>query len=1113
MKTEFRSRRPEAGRRKTEVGGRKSVICLLFSVICLLSSVHAQPTGTGGYITDKQFRDGTNSFVGIGNSIWYPIYGNPAGYIAPAALLTYGYATTNQLQSATNGITGGNATNAIGNNNGTGTNLTVYGTLTSTNMMNVISNIASAVGGSSTNTTTVVLGTNYNSSTNSFAFTDADFIASNFYKTNYDFSFTASGNQLISARVNVFSPMGALPIYFYALVTYTNELNQSQVVNFGATDSCGQNPTLVTVTATNLDQLLNGSSCPVYYSQEFPLFSMPISVATNTAVSIVFVGQGNGVGTNLYNFSVTCTPAQPSAIVLSGSGLTLAQTTNVVTGMTNGLATTNWVNTTVQAATNGLTGGGVTLGGVTNVVTNIVQSATNSLLIPTTNQFITLANATNVAGSLTNGLATTNYVNVATNGHVTASITNGLATTNYVNVATNGHVTASITNGLATTNYVNVATNGFVTQSITNGLVAVTNIGNSVVATMTNFGNAFYGRFNGTGANVIGIGTSYAGYTWEFGQSPYSPSFEIDAYVISGISAAYTFDSSGNLTAPFFIGNGVSLTNAVGNGFVDRTITNGLATTNYVNTITNGLATTNYAISVTNNYPWSGLYDTNGLAQSATNNYKPAVTNVVNGMTNGLATTNYVNVATNGFVTQSITNGLVAVTNIGNSVVATMTNAANQFIGTFTNGTYYGNGIGLTNISITGVSNLISSIQSATNSALATASNSFLSSSLSVLTNNGSGYTLNTLTVTNETNTSLSATEILYAGTGGQIQGTNALTYYTNTVFLTGQISVTGIGGAATAPPVVLSVTGGTGGTASSGVGPMGSPISLTTGGGGVGAMGSAGGAGGVLNLTAGNGGKSGDYGTFGGVGGDMTIATGAGAAPSARGGNGARGGNLTNTFGQGGTGTSAGGKGGSWYVTTGTGGGASGVGGAGGDIVFTSGSGYSSGGGGSAGGVFNLAAGVGGDSSNPLVSGGTGGKFTLAGGAGGNATQGTANGGAGGNFLLNPGAGGTSSGGTPGAVGFVGMAVTAGGSWFGDVRIGLTNVPAAGVSFSVGQSASVVSNLTAGYFIGNGGGLTNIPSTSITGGLTMTVTNLWSALVSQRLYFTNGILCGYTCP
>jgi hypothetical protein len=55
-----------------------------------------------------------------------------------------------------------------------------------------------------------------------------------------------------------------------------------------------------------------------------------------------------------------------------------------------------------------------------------------------------------------------------------------------------------------------------------------------------------------------------------------------------------------------------------------------------------------------------------------------------------------------------------------------------------------------------------------------------------------------------------------------------------------------------------------------------------------------------------------------------------------------------------------------------------------------------------------------------------------------------------------------------------------------------------------------------AGYMIGNGGGLTNIPSTSITGGLTTNIQFTDTALLTpttNTLYFTNGILMNVTSP
>lgn len=51
------------------------------------------------------------------------------------------------------------------------------------------------------------------------------------------------------------------------------------------------------------------------------------------------------------------------------------------------------------------------------------------------------------------------------------------------------------------------------------------------------------------------------------------------------------------------------------------------------------------------------------------------------------------------------------------------------------------------------------------------------------------------------------------------------------------------------------------------------------------------------------------------------------------------------------------------------------------------------------------------------------------------------------------------------------------------------------------------------GTFTGNGVGVTNISSTNIVGGLNIIITNLWSTTVSNRLFFTNGILVKVTTP
>lgn len=113
---------------------------------------------------------------------------------------------------------------------------------------------------------------------------------------------------------------------------------------------------------------------------------------------------------------------------------------SLATGVTNGLASTNYVN----AATSGLAS--------TTFVLNMGQNLTN-------------------------------YVNAATNGFVTAGITNGLATTSFV--LSQGYVTGSVTNGLATTNYVNATALSAGPGGNTDGQL-VTNLQNVTWGTTTN---------------------------------------------------------------------------------------------------------------------------------------------------------------------------------------------------------------------------------------------------------------------------------------------------------------------------------------------------------------------------------------------------------------------------------------------------------------------------------------------------------------------------------------------------------------------------------------------------------------------------------------------------
>jgi len=214
------------------------------------------------------------------------------------------------------------------------------------------------------------------------------------------------------------------------------------------------------------------------------------------------------------------------------------------------------------------------------------------------------------------------------------------------------------TNGLATTNYV---------------IAATTNLGRTIAVNMTNALNQFTGTFTNGAYYGSGGGLTNLNYN--------------------------------NITNPPVIPS-----------------TNGLATTNYVNTATTNLGRT-IAVNMTNALNQftgtftNGSYYGNGggltnIPTSGVSNFLGAVTNVATGqgfvtasITNGFQTTNiylsqWSNIGTNQFDTNNagIAAAQVATNNFGATVAVNMTNALNQFTGTFTNGTYYGNGGGLTNV-------------------------------------------------------------------------------------------------------------------------------------------------------------------------------------------------------------------------------------------------------------------------------------------------------------------------------------------------------------------------------------------------------------------------------
>jgi hypothetical protein len=318
-------------------------------------------------------------------------------YMSPARVGDFWYDVVIPYITSNGG--GGTATNAIANNNGAGTNLTVYGTLTSTNLNSLYDTNNAAK--NATNNFGNTVSVNLTNSANLFAGTFTNGI------------YYGNGKGLTNLQVNI-SGMS-----LYTIQT-----------NFTA----GQ----VTISNTN--------------------------ITTNTAFSLTYTSvntwAGWWLGLPLTNGSAT--------FYSTDSADTNAVQITILPSMLymSGLASTNgnYPNMTVGAAT-------IALGGWP--VQWSWASITNQPVIPSTNGFVGLGDVTNVVTNqgyvtvaVTNGLATINFV---TNGITTA--TNNLLGTvsnQFYSIGNqSNYVTASVTNGLATTNYVNTATNGLGTNAAT----------------------------------------------------------------------------------------------------------------------------------------------------------------------------------------------------------------------------------------------------------------------------------------------------------------------------------------------------------------------------------------------------------------------------------------------------------------------------------------------------------------------------------------------------------------------------------------------------------------------------------------------------------------------
>ena len=179
---------------------------------------------------------------------------------------------------------------------------------------------------------------------------------------------------------------------------------------------------------------------------------------SNTNSANYFIGNGGGLTGLNYN-NITNSPAIPT-------------TNNFVTAsITNSLATTNYVDTSVLNGTNNVLIVATNAANLVGVLPQYpkVQVATNA---PFTNAVLISPDGTNRVWS-----AATNLFDAAGAGTLSASNALVVATNSFYGIGnSNFYVTAAVTNGLATTNYVDTS----VLNGTNNVLIVATNAANLV---------------------------------------------------------------------------------------------------------------------------------------------------------------------------------------------------------------------------------------------------------------------------------------------------------------------------------------------------------------------------------------------------------------------------------------------------------------------------------------------------------------------------------------------------------------------------------------------------------------------------------------------------------
>jgi len=378
---------------------------------------------------------------------------------------------------------------------------------------------------------------------------------------------------------------------------------------------------------TNVQTMLQ----PENYAQDgtVTLTGVPMYGTTDTNGSVTY---SNLYGSSIAGFYHITAYLYPQNF----SGDIWVQSTNL------GLINANMIYNTFGAATIPQAGAAWTAqtsdlryAQTTNVLTSYVQigvlnSTSNAIvnLIPSTNGFASLTQATNIASGLiaisTNQLASTNFVNSLVSG-----ATNQLATTNALNSYTLTSVYIAGTNSVAGVASAQlIATNNLLVTYINNQ----TNTANSVAIASNLLQNSKQP------ASSILTNLSLTG--------AFTNQLAADSSMI------FTTNLSGSL-----ITLKAALQTSLTNGLVTASVTNGLVTAS----ITNGLASTAYVQGATNGFVTSAV--TNGLISAIS----------AQALTNGLASTN--------FVLSSITSSnanLVSLSLLASSNFATLQSVTNQ---------------------------------------------------------------------------------------------------------------------------------------------------------------------------------------------------------------------------------------------------------------------------------------------------------------------------------------------------------------------------------------------------------------------------------------------------